>query len=210
MVKVCPSTLCNHENTDSNNYCEKCGIDLNQDEQEVKGRDILFGVFKSLGSETKILKEEERKLFEQLDRKMFDHIIEKNVGKIFMLTRDAFSENVKELEELKQKESKEINHLELEKEKLNVLKEIGKNLNSKGRKQYMTEYSKNGLYSLFLDRLNELKPNSSGIIRFPIVFEKLCASFQITKKQCWDILFMFRDFGLIEIVKGQGVKILRP
>ena len=135
MVKVCPSTLCNHENPDSNNYCEKCGIDLSQDKQEVKGRDILFGIFKSLGSETKILKEEERKLFEQLDRKMFDHIIEKLVGSIFMLTRDAFSENTKKLEELKQKQSKEINHLELEKEKLNVLKEISKNLKELNRKK---------------------------------------------------------------------------
>lgn len=76
-------------------------------------------------------------------------------------------------------------------------------------KEEKVEYPKNGLYSVFLDRMKELKPNSSGIIRFPVVFEKLCASFQITKKQCWDILFMFRDFGLIEIVKGQGIKIIK-
>jgi hypothetical protein len=209
MVKICPSTLCNHENPDSNNYCEKCGIDLSQDEQEVKGRDILFGVFKSLGSETTILKEEEKKLFEQLDRKMFDHIIEKNVGKIFLITRGAISENIKELEELKQKQSKEINHLELEKEKLKTLKEISKNLNKSKRYERRTEFPKRGLYSLFLDRLEELKPNSSGIIKFPEVFEELCTSFQINKKQCWEIIFMFRDFKLIEIIKGQGIKIVK-
>lgn len=66
---------------------------------------------------------------------------------------------------------------------------------------------KEGLYSIFMKRLKELKSNSSNIIRFPLVFEKLCTSFQITKKQCWDILFMFRDFGLIEIINGQGIKI---
>ncbi len=70
------------------------------------------------------------------------------------------------------------------------------------------DYPQKGLYSIFLKRLKDLKPDKSGIIRFPKVFEKLCTSFQITKKQCWEILFMFRDFGLIEIVKGQGVKIL--
>lgn len=206
MVKVCPSTLCNHENPDSNNCCEKCGLDLNQDELEVKGRDILFEVFKSVGSETKILKEEERKLFEQLDRKMFDHIIEKNVGKVFMITRGAFSQNVKELEELKQKQSKEINHLELEKEKLNVLREISKNLNKSKRHEKEAEFPKRGLYSLFLDRLREIKQNKSGVIMYPDLFRKLCSNFQITKKQCWEILFMFRDVGMIEI-KGQGIKI---
>ena len=81
--------------------------------------------------------------------------------------------------------------------------------NGKKAKEEKIEFPKRGLYSLFLDRLKELKSNSSGIIRFPVVFEKLCASFQITKKQCWDIIFMFRDFGLIEIIKGQGIKIIR-
>lgn len=83
---------------------------------------------------------------------------------------------------------------------------IGNDFNDdKKIEEKKSEFPKEGLYSLFLDRLKELKPNSSGIIRFPEVFEKLCTSFQITKKQCWDTLFMFRDFGLIEIVKGQGV-----
>jgi len=86
---------------------------------------------------------------------------------------------------------------------------IGEDFNKdKKVEEKKSELPKGGLYSLFLDRMKELKPNSSGIIRFPVVFEKLCASFQITKKQCWDILFMFRDFGLIEIVKGQGIKIV--
>ena len=85
--------------------------------------------------------------------------------------------------------------------------EIGKSYEKE--KDEKIEYPKKGLYSIFLKRLKELKPDKSGIIRFPKVFEKLCSSFQITKKQCWDILFMFRDFGLIEIVRGQGVRILK-
>jgi len=84
---------------------------------------------------------------------------------------------------------------------------IGNDFDGKKVEEEKVEFPKKGLYSLFLDRMKELKPNSSGVIRFPVVFEKLCASFQITKKQCWDILFMFRDFELIEIVKGQGIKI---
>jgi hypothetical protein len=135
MVKVCPSDLCKHENPDSNNYCEKCGIDLNMDKKEVKGRDILFETFKSLGSETKILTEEERELFKNLDRKMFDHIIEKMVGSIFMITKDLYSEDIKKLKELEQKQSKETNSFEIEEEKLNVLKEISNNLKKLSKKK---------------------------------------------------------------------------
>ncbi len=83
---------------------------------------------------------------------------------------------------------------------------VGRSLGNE--KEEKLKYPKKGLYSMFLKRLKELKPDSSDIIRFPKVFEKLCTSFQMTKKQCWEILFMFRDFGLIEIVRGQGVKIL--
>jgi len=205
MVKLCPSELCKHENPDKNNYCEKCGIDLSQDKMEVKGRDELFRLFKSIDP-PKTFTEEQKKMFEILSRKDFDWAIEKNVGKIYMMLINAYADNLKKINEL-ESNAKEAKITDLEKEKLEVLKEISKNLNSKGRKQYMIEYPKSGLYSIFLDRLKELKPNSSGTIRFPVVFEKLCASFQITKKQCWDILFMFRDFGLIEIIKGQGIKV---
>jgi hypothetical protein len=66
---------------------------------------------------------------------------------------------------------------------------------------------KEGLYLTFFNRLKKLQTDSD-IIRFPQVFEKLCSSFQITKRQCWEVLFMFRDFGFIEIVKGQGIKII--
>lgn len=63
-----------------------------------------------------------------------------------------------------------------------------------------------GLYMVAYERLKELQTSDdSDVIRFPKVFEKLCSSFSIPKERCWDILFAFRDFGIIEIVKGHGV-----
>ncbi|MBU0466932.1 MAG: hypothetical protein KJ718_00960 [Nanoarchaeota archaeon] len=66
-----------------------------------------------------------------------------------------------------------------------------------------------GLYGLFLERLEKAKAScKKEIIPFPKVFEKLCLNFSITKKQCWEILFILRDTGFIEIVPFHGVKIL--
>lgn len=66
-----------------------------------------------------------------------------------------------------------------------------------------------GLYSLFLDRLKQVgsKNSRTGIIAFPDLFEKLCRNFSISKKECWELLFLLREFGLIEIVAGHGVRI---
>ena len=67
-----------------------------------------------------------------------------------------------------------------------------------------------GLYRIALERLKELeKPLGSKIIRFPEVFNKLCSTFSITKEESWEILFMFRDLGFIEIVPYQGIRILK-
>ncbi len=65
-----------------------------------------------------------------------------------------------------------------------------------------------GLYGLALERLNELDGSSSGVIRFPRAFEKLGSTFSINKQQCWELLFVFRDLGFIEIAPGNGIKIL--
>jgi hypothetical protein len=64
-----------------------------------------------------------------------------------------------------------------------------------------------GLYSLALERIKECEEVNGKIIPFPKVFEKLCRSFQIKKPQCWEILFILRDFEMIEIVKFHGVRI---
>ena len=63
-----------------------------------------------------------------------------------------------------------------------------------------------GLYGLALQRLKECKKNSD-IIRFPEVYSKLCTGFSIKKEDCWELLFLFKDMGFIEIVCGHGVKV---
>lgn len=65
-----------------------------------------------------------------------------------------------------------------------------------------------GLYSLFLKRLCEIKTKKE-IIPFPLVFEKICTNFSMPKEECWEILFLFRDIGFIEIHAGHGIKILK-
>ena len=67
-----------------------------------------------------------------------------------------------------------------------------------------------GLYNILFKRLETLRentPSKADIIRFPDLFEKLCRNFSITKEQCWDVLFLLRDVGLIEIIAGHGVKL---
>lgn len=65
-----------------------------------------------------------------------------------------------------------------------------------------------GLYGLFLRRIKEIRYNSkSEIIPFPLVFQKLCVSFSMPKKECWEILFLLRDMNFIEIVPYHGIKI---
>ena len=65
-----------------------------------------------------------------------------------------------------------------------------------------------GLYSLFLRRLCEIK-TTKEIIPFPLVFEKICRNFSITKKDCWKILYFFEDEKIIKIYSGHGIKILK-
>lgn len=64
-----------------------------------------------------------------------------------------------------------------------------------------------GLYGLAYNRILSLPKSREGIIRFPSVFERLCKSFQIKKDEAWELLYILRDTGHIEIVAYQGVKI---
>lgn len=67
-----------------------------------------------------------------------------------------------------------------------------------------------GLYSVLFRRLNEIKKQyHKDIISFPHLFEKLCRNFSINKQQCWELLFLLREFELIEIVKGHGIKVVK-
>lgn len=64
-----------------------------------------------------------------------------------------------------------------------------------------------GLYGLALQRLKECR-TSREVIRFPEVFSKLCRGFSINKEKCWELLFLFRDIGMIDIVCGHGIRVL--
>ena len=63
-----------------------------------------------------------------------------------------------------------------------------------------------GLYGLAFERLRACR-NNNGIIRFPDVFSKLCTGFSIKKEDCWELLFFFKDMGMIEIICGHGVRV---
>ena len=84
MAKLCPSSLCNHENPDRSFVCGKCGMDLDKDRTETKGRDILFEVFKEIG-ETSRLTPEQKDMLSKMTREDFDRAIEKRVGTVFMI-----------------------------------------------------------------------------------------------------------------------------
>lgn len=64
-----------------------------------------------------------------------------------------------------------------------------------------------GLYGLAMQRLKECNGDKE-VIKFPDVFSKLCRGFSISKDKCWELLFLFRDAGFIEIVCGHGIRVL--
>ncbi len=65
-----------------------------------------------------------------------------------------------------------------------------------------------GLYSVLFRRLNEIKNKyHEDIISFPHLFGKLCRNFSISKQECWELMFLLKEFELIEIVKGHGVRV---
>ena len=67
--------------------------------------------------------------------------------------------------------------------------------------------NKSGLYTLTLKRISEMETVQNKIIRFPTIFESLCRSFQISKCECWELLFLLREFGFIDVIQFQGIKI---
>jgi len=73
----------------------------------------------------------------------------------------------------------------------------------------MARKKKLSLEDLVFQRLQELKhPLHAGqIIRFPIVFAKICSILCLTKDQAWLVLKELQASGRIEIVPYQGVRI---
>ena len=75
------------------------------------------------------------------------------------------------------------------------------------KNEEVQQKKKFGLYSLLFRRLDEIKEKcNKEIIPFPLIFEKLCRNFSISKKECWDLIFLLRDVGLIEIVPYKGIR----
>ena len=64
-----------------------------------------------------------------------------------------------------------------------------------------------GLYSLALSRLEGCEESKGKIIPFPKVFEKICRSYQIKKKDAWEIIYILRDMDKIEVIAFHGVRI---
>ena len=63
------------------------------------------------------------------------------------------------------------------------------------------------LSDIAFDRLKKLPATDSGIIRFPIVFHKLCSSLQITKENAWYIIMELEKENRIEIVPNNGIRV---
>ena len=89
---------------------------------------------------------------------------------------------------------------------------LKKSQDIKSKNELNNEINKNfsGLYGLALQRLSELKDyenSDSKIIRFPLVFSKLCRNFSMNKHEVWNLLFFLKDMGIIQIVPYQGVKL---
>jgi hypothetical protein len=63
-----------------------------------------------------------------------------------------------------------------------------------------------GLYNLALNRLLKTQ-RGRKIVPFPEVFQELCRSFSIKKDEAWELLFILRDFGFVELVRGHGIRI---
>lgn len=61
------------------------------------------------------------------------------------------------------------------------------------------------LYNLFLSRLLKLEPHNSDVIRFTEIWCKICSSFQISKKDCFELLLFFQEIGALKIIRGHGV-----
>ena len=63
-----------------------------------------------------------------------------------------------------------------------------------------------GLYNLAVERIEKCEKVRKGIIPFPIIFESLCRSFSITKKEAWEIVKLLKDRSMVDAIGGSIVK----
>lgn len=77
-------------------------------------------------------------------------------------------------------------------------------------KLFLTYKTEGLLWSEMLNELRKLEENTrskNNIISFPNVFERLCTKFSMTKAKMWNCLFFLREFGLVEVVRGRGIRL---
>ena len=71
-----------------------------------------------------------------------------------------------------------------------------------------TTIRESGLDIILENRLKELKEEfKSETVPFSFVFHRLCSSFTIKKKDCWELLYFLRNKGIIEIIAFHGIRI---
>lgn len=78
---------------------------------------------------------------------------------------------------------------------------------AKERIEKMETLPKKGLYKIFFERLRELNKSKDGIIEFSSIFKNIFSPFAITKDEMMEIILIFRDFELLEVVAGKGVRV---
>jgi hypothetical protein len=84
---------------------------------------------------------------------------------------------------------------------------VNRYAHEKKQKQKIFELDKLSIESLAFNRLRDLYQPvlPDRIIRFPLVFSKICPIYCLTKGQAWTILKRLEQHGLIEIVPYQGI-----
>ena len=105
--------------------------------------------------------------------------------------------------------------MENESHELDELPEWVKLVNSivKGKKNSNKDFKldelsiENMVFKRIKDLGQPIFPNQ--IIRFPMVFSKICPIYCLTKGQAWTILKRLEQHGLIEVVPYQGIRIRR-
>lgn len=99
-----------------------------------------------------------------------------------------------------------------EKEELEELPEwvkIVNKISKKNPKKRLSKQENLSLEDLVLRRLQELHQPMfpDQIIRFPLVFSKICSILCLTKDEAWLVLKKLDKSGKIEIVPYQGIRI---
>lgn len=100
----CPSEVCGYNNHKESHYCSGCGIDLSLSKEEQEFRDTVNSALR-------------KDMDKEIPRLVTDRWLEKNVLMVAMaISKFAL--------ELHKKKTKEASLLDLEKEKIRILKEI--------------------------------------------------------------------------------------